>query len=63
MLLLLLQEDELWEFLQQRELGCSQKEKRCGAATPEMIWGEKMYHRLAAFAGDWAQWETEENQG
>lgn len=28
-LLLLLQEDELWELLQQRELGCSQKEKCC----------------------------------
>lgn len=28
-----------------------------------MIWGKQLYHGLAAFAGDWAPGEVEENQG
>lgn len=28
-----------------------------------MIWGKQPYHRLAAFAGDWARGEAEENRG
>lgn len=29
-----------------------------GMTLPGMVWGEQLYHGLAAFAGDWAQWRS-----
>lgn len=50
----------IWAAVRRRNAGSNGS---VGLPLSGMIWGKPLYHRLAAFAGDWARWEVEENQG